>query len=30
LLTEIDGVGAIEAIGDRVLAALRARVPANT
>ncbi|MES2402899.1 MAG: adenylate kinase [Pseudomonadota bacterium] len=30
LLTEIDGVGAIEAIGDRVLAALRARVPAST
>lgn len=30
LLTEIDGVGAIEAIGDRVLTALRARVPANT
>jgi adenylate kinase len=29
LLTEIDGVGAIEAIGDRVLAALRARVPAS-
>lgn len=30
LLTEVDGVGAIEAIGDRVLAALRARVPAST
>jgi adenylate kinase len=30
LLTEIDGVGEIEAIGDRVLAALRARVPAST
>ncbi|HWG66422.1 MAG TPA: adenylate kinase [Rhodanobacteraceae bacterium] len=30
LLTEIDGVGAIGAIGDRVLAALRARVPAST
>jgi adenylate kinase len=30
LLTEIDGVGAIEAIGDRVLSALRARVPAST
>ena len=30
LLTEIDGVGDIEAIGDRVLAALRARVPAST
>jgi adenylate kinase len=30
LLTEIDGVGAIEAIGDRVLAALRARAPAST
>lgn len=30
LLTEIDGVGVIEAIGDRVLAALRARVPAST
>lgn len=30
LLSEIDGVGAIEAIGDRVLAALRARVPAST
>ena len=29
LLTEIDGVGAIEAIGDRVLAALRARAPAS-
>jgi len=30
LLTEIDGVGEIEAIGDRVLATLRARVPAST
>jgi len=30
LLTEIDGVGEIEAIGDRVFAALRARVPAST
>lgn len=30
LLTEIDGVGDIEAIGDRVLAALRARVPVST
>lgn len=30
LLTEIDGVGAIDAIGDRILAALRARVPAST
>ena len=30
LLTQIDGVGEIEAIGDRVLAALRARVPAST
>jgi adenylate kinase len=30
LLTEIDGVGGIEAIGDRVLAALRARAPAST
>jgi adenylate kinase len=30
LLTEIDGVGDIEAIGDRVLAALRARAPAST
>ena len=29
LLTEIDGVGAIEAIGDRVLAALRARASAS-
>jgi len=29
LLTEIDGVGEIEAIGDRLLAALRARVPAS-
>lgn len=29
LLTEIDGVGAIESIGDRVLAALRARAPAS-
>jgi adenylate kinase len=29
LLTEINGVGTIEAIGDRVLAALRARAPAN-
>jgi len=28
LLTEIDGVGTIEAIGDRVLAALRARASA--
>jgi adenylate kinase len=28
LLTEIDGVGAIEAIGDRVLAALRSRTRA--
>jgi len=30
LLTQIDGVGEIEAIGDRVIAALRARVPAST
>ena len=30
LLTQIDGVGEIEAIGDRVLATLRARVPAST
>ena len=30
LLNEIDGVGDIEAIGDRVLAALRARAPAST
>lgn len=30
LLTEIDGVGEIEAIGDRVFAALRAHVPAST
>ncbi len=29
LLTEVDGVGAIEAIGDRVLAALRGRTPAR-
>ena len=29
LLTEVDGVGAIEAIGDRVLAALRARAAAS-
>jgi adenylate kinase len=29
LLTEIDGVGAIDEIGDRVLAALRARAPAR-
>ena len=29
LLTEIDGVGTIETIGDRVLAALRARAPAS-
>lgn len=29
LLTEINGVGTIEAIGDRVLAALRARAPAS-
>jgi adenylate kinase len=29
LLAEIDGVGAIEAIGDRVLAVLRARVPSG-
>jgi adenylate kinase len=29
LLTEIDGVGVIEAIGNRVLAALRARAPAS-
>jgi len=30
LLTQTDGVGEIEAIGDRVIAALRARVPAST
>jgi adenylate kinase len=30
LLTEIDGVGAIEAVGDRVLAALRARAASST
>jgi adenylate kinase len=30
LLTEIDGVGDIEAIGDRVLAALRSRTTAGT
>ncbi|MBS0381681.1 MAG: adenylate kinase [Proteobacteria bacterium] len=29
LLTEIDGVGAIDAIGDRLLAALRARAAAS-
>jgi adenylate kinase len=29
LLTEVDGVGAIDEIGDRVLAALRARAPAR-
>ena len=29
LLTQIDGVGAIETIGDRVLAALRARAPTS-
>lgn len=30
LLTEIDGIGAIEAIGDRVLAALRVRATPGT
>jgi len=29
LLTEIDGVGAIDAIGNRLLAALRARAAAS-
>lgn len=30
LLTEIDGVGAVDAVGDRLLAALRARAAAST